>query len=73
MARWEEGAAAPVRVDLLVERLTDHLLGHAELSATQIRAAEILLRRAAQEGAPSGAIRVQPITEARNVIVRVGD
>ena len=72
MARWEEGAAAPIRVELLIERLTDHLLGHVELNATQIRAAEILLRRAAQETRPAGGLERNPITEARNVIVRVG-
>jgi len=34
-----------IKSTLLVERLQDHILGHQEMSQTQIKAAEILLRK----------------------------
>jgi hypothetical protein len=62
---------APIDVGRLIARLADHVLGEAELSATQIRAAEILLRRS-QPQADQGASQPnrEPVTEIRNVIVR---
>lgn len=64
-----KGGEAPIEVDRLIRRLADHVLGDADLTATQIRAAEILLRRSQpQEGA--GEPAREPVTEIRNVIVR---
>jgi len=34
-----------IKVGVLIQRLTDHMLGKLELSQTQIRAAEILLKK----------------------------
>lgn len=34
-----------IKASQLVNRLTDHVLGKAEMTATQVRAAEILLNR----------------------------
>ena len=58
-------------VESILERLTEHVHGRADLSATQVRAAEILLRRAPQgeEPAAEPAERA-PVTEVRNVLVR---
>jgi hypothetical protein len=67
-----KSGTAPIEVERLVARLADHVLGEAELSATQIRAAEILLRRSQQQEDQAGAgePKREPITEIRNVIVR---
>ena len=51
----------------IVHCLADHVLGDRELSATQIRAAEILLRRASR--ADDSAPEREPVT-VRNVLVR---
>lgn len=62
---------APIDVDRLIARLADHVLGNAELSATQIRAAEILLRRSQkQDDQGEAEPKREPVTEIRNVIVR---
>lgn len=56
--------------DSILECLADHVHGRAELSATQIRAAEILLRRAAQSEAPAGGpAEREPVTEVVNILV----
>ena len=65
------GLPGPIDVDRLIARLADHVLGTAELSATQIRAAEILLRRSQkQEDQSEAEPKREPVTEIRNVIVR---
>lgn len=40
--KWRAG----IRVGMLRKRLEDHALGECEMTATQIRAAEILLKKA---------------------------
>lgn len=35
-----------IRVSMLINRLTDHILGKVDLSQTQIRAIEVLLKKA---------------------------
>ena len=58
-------------VDSILKCLADHVHGRGELSATQIRAAEILLRRAPQGDAPEpGPPEREPVTQVRNVLVR---
>lgn len=39
--QWRE----KIRASMLLNRLRDHVLGKCELSATQVRAAEVLLRK----------------------------
>lgn len=34
-----------IRISMLVKRLTDHAVGKTEMSATQLKAVEILLRK----------------------------
>lgn len=34
-----------IRVSMLVKRLTDHVLGKQEMSPTQLKAAEVLLKK----------------------------
>ena len=41
----QDEVRAKIQASQLVNRLTDHALGHTELSATQIRAIEILLKK----------------------------
>lgn len=43
--RHDENTRAKIQVSQIVNRLTNHLLGKVELSATQVKAAEILLRK----------------------------
>lgn len=45
-AQYNERFRARVKATLLAKRLQDHALGFVEMTATQIRAAEILLRKA---------------------------
>lgn len=40
--KWRE----KIRASMLINRLRNHVLGRIEMSATQLRAAEILLRKA---------------------------
>ena len=35
-----------IKVSMLINRLNDHILGKVELSATQVRSIEVLLRKA---------------------------
>jgi len=44
-ARHQDDIRAKIQASQLVNRLTDHALGKVELSATQVRAIEILLRK----------------------------
>jgi hypothetical protein len=70
MPKSNDGAAT-IEVDRLIARLAGHVLGEAELSATQIRAAEILLRRSRpRDDQGAGEPKREPVTEIRNVIVR---
>jgi hypothetical protein len=41
----QDEVRARIQTSQLVNRLTDHALGHTELSSTQIRAIEILLKK----------------------------
>ena len=62
--------ADEIDLDSILRCLAEHVHGRAELSATQIRAAEILLRRAAQGEAPASAQSERdPVTEVRNILV----
>jgi hypothetical protein len=42
---WDERTRQRIKTSMLVNRLSDHVLGNADMSATQIRAAEILLNK----------------------------
>jgi hypothetical protein len=42
---WDERTRQRIKTSMLVNRLSDHVLGDASMSATQIRAAEILLNK----------------------------
>lgn len=44
-AMWIETTRQKVQASQLINRLQDHVLGTVELSATQVRAAEILLKK----------------------------
>lgn len=44
-AMWIEATRQKVQASQLINRLQDHVLGEVELSATQVRAAEILLKK----------------------------
>jgi hypothetical protein len=44
--RQTEETRAKIKVGLLLKHLMDHAVGEIEMSATQIRAAEILLKKA---------------------------
>lgn len=44
-AMWIEQTRQKVQASQLINRLQDHVLGTVELSATQVRAAEILLKK----------------------------
>lgn len=38
-----------IKVSMLINRLTDHALGNVEMSATQVRAIEVLLKKVAPD------------------------
>ncbi len=40
-----ENTRLRIKTTMLVKRLTDHVVGNCEMSASQVRAAEILLRK----------------------------
>jgi hypothetical protein len=42
---WDERTRQRIKTSMLVNRLSDHVLGNAQMSPTQIRAAEILLNK----------------------------
>jgi len=42
---WPDLVRDRIKASKIIERLQDHVQGEAEMSATQIRAAEILLRK----------------------------
>lgn len=44
-AMWIEQTRQKVQASQLINRLQDHVLGTVELSSTQVRAAEILLKK----------------------------
>lgn len=44
-AMWIEETRQKVQASQLINRLQDHVLGAVELSSTQVRAAEILLKK----------------------------
>jgi hypothetical protein len=44
-AMWIEETRKKVQTSQLINRLQDHVLGEVELSSTQVRAAEILLKK----------------------------
>ena len=44
-ARSQDKIRAAIRAEEIVERLNDHILGSVKLTNTQVRAAEILLRK----------------------------
>lgn len=41
----QDDVRAKIQASQLVNRLTNHVLGKAEMSATQVRAAEVLLKK----------------------------
>lgn len=43
--RHDDETRAKIQTSQLINRLTDHVFGKVELSATQVRAAETLLRK----------------------------
>lgn len=43
--RQPEETRKKIQVSQIINRLTDHMLGKCEMSATQVRAAEVLLRK----------------------------
>ena len=43
---WDERTRDRIETSMLVNRLTDHIVGKVDLSQTQLRAIEILLRKA---------------------------
>lgn len=44
--RHDEETRAKIKTSQLLNRLQDHVLGSVELSSTQVRAAEVVLRKA---------------------------
>jgi hypothetical protein len=44
-AGWDQAVRERIKTSMLVNRLADHVSGVVELSATQVRAAEILLSK----------------------------
>lgn len=42
---WSEATRTKIQASMLLLRLQDHVLGKAKMSQTQIRAAEILLKK----------------------------
>lgn len=42
---WSDMTRQKIQASMLINRLTDHVTGKVDLSATQIRAAEILLNK----------------------------
>lgn len=44
-AGWDKSVRERIKTSMLMNRLTDHVLGKCELSQTQVRATEILLRK----------------------------
>jgi hypothetical protein len=66
----DASAESGMDTESILKCLADCVHGRGELSATQIRAAEILLRRAAQDEAPAASSERAPVTEIRNVLVR---
>ena len=43
---WDKSVRERIQTSMLMNRLKDHVVGKVELSQTQVRAAEILLRKA---------------------------
>jgi len=43
---WDKSVRDRIQTSMLMNRLRDHVVGKVELSQTQVRAAEILLRKA---------------------------
>ena len=66
----DESAEPGLEPDSILKCLADCVHGRGEMSATQIRAAEILLRRLSQVDTPTGASERAPVLEVRNVLVR---
>lgn len=42
---WDNSVRTKIKTSMLINRLSDHVLKDVELSATQVRAAEILLKK----------------------------
>ena len=42
---WDQNVRSRIQTSMLLNRLRDHVVGKVELSPTQIRAAEILLKK----------------------------
>ena len=60
--RKADAAAARERTMKLIERLTDHALGTAELSATQLKAMELLLKILPALAAETEGVADKPVT-----------
>jgi hypothetical protein len=43
--RHDDETRAKIQASQIINRLTDHMLGNCQMEATQVRAAEILLRK----------------------------
>jgi hypothetical protein len=43
---WDKGVRERIQTSMLLNRLSEHALGNVEMSATAVRAAEILLSKA---------------------------
>jgi hypothetical protein len=64
----QEDVRKKIQASQLINRLTDHALGDSELSATQIKAIEILLRKSVPDltavslsGPDGGAVQIEQI------------
>lgn len=44
-APWDDKVRGKIQASMLVNSLSDHVLGKGKLSSTQVRAAEILLKK----------------------------
>lgn len=73
----DEETRARIKISQLINRLTDHAFGKVELSPTQVRAIEVLVRKRlpdlssiAHSGPDGGPIKVERI---ERVIVRPKD
>lgn len=67
----DENTRAKIQTGLLINRLTDHALGNLELSSTQIKAIEILIRKTLPDlSAVEMDAMVDAVAEVRRVNVR---